>query len=199
MSEKIEPALTPEPQRSLLPRAPAAVVDSMTETCERWCLVPWGYPYEVSNLGRLRRTRDAARCRAGTILRGSRDGKGYLRFCLSDSGRRRSVAIHWLVAWAFLGPPPSASHQVNHLNGNKRDNRAANLEWATCGENVRHSFRVLGREPVRAHKKLREEDVRDIRLLHNSGLTSKDVAARYGIDTSMVRSIMRGHSWSNVA
>jgi hypothetical protein len=77
----------------------------------------------VSNMGR-------ARVRAGR-------SKVYgLKFTPKPSKTTYSAVVssfqfHRLVATAFHGPPPSASHTVDHRNRNTFDNRAANLRWAT--------------------------------------------------------------------
>tara|TARA_Y100000389_G_scaffold58811_1_gene54791 strand:+ start:703 stop:1755 length:1053 start_codon:yes stop_codon:yes gene_type:complete len=42
--------------------------------------------------------------------------------------------VHRLVALAFLGPPPTSSHSVDHCNQNSTDNRVSNLRWATKSE-----------------------------------------------------------------
>lgn len=74
---------------------------------------------------------------------------GYLRVSLCKNNTVYSKDIHRLVAEAFI-PNPENKPQVNHKNGNKTDNRADNLEWVSCKENINHSFDVLKRKPNRS-------------------------------------------------
>lgn len=79
--------------------------------------------YQVSNLGRVQN-------RFGKILKPYHSSTGYLKVRL-DNGKQEYV--HRLVATAFC---ENKGNCVDHLNGNKQDNRAENLEWVTSKENA---------------------------------------------------------------
>eukprot|EP00438_Fugacium_kawagutii_P008679 Skav210822 [mRNA] locus=scaffold1597:298667:299881:- [translate_table: standard] len=95
-----------------------------------------GNCWQVSSMGRCLTSR-------GSITLGSLHRNGYCHVVIND----HRFPVHRLVAWAFLGSPPSeATWQVNHLDGNRSNNQVSNLEWATHSENVQHSFTALGRQ-----------------------------------------------------
>ena len=67
-----------------------------------------------------------------------RKGKdGYMRVVLCKNGKRYDKLVHRLVAQAFI-PNPENKPEVNHINEIKTDNRAENLEWMTCKENINY-------------------------------------------------------------
>lgn len=67
---------------------------------------------------------------------------GYLRIEIRDDKRNKlKLRIHRLVAEAFI-PNPGNKPQVNHLNGDKSDNRVENLEWVTNSENMKHALKT---------------------------------------------------------
>ena len=70
-----------------------------------------------------------------------RERTGYLRVNLSVDGVSKAFLVHRLVAVAFI-PNPSNKPTVNHINENKGDNRAENLEWATMKEQNIHGTRT---------------------------------------------------------
>jgi hypothetical protein len=105
------------------------------EQIEKWKPVA-GYEgfYEVSSLGRIRRSK------SGYILRLSPIKKGYLTVRLNRFGKAKSFLVHGLVAKAFIGERP-AGYQVNHKDLLKSNNAVSNLEYLTGRENVRHFLR----------------------------------------------------------
>ena len=70
-----------------------------------------------------------------------------LKVCYNNSGyqmvnvSRPPQYVHRLVAETWI-PNPNHHEQVNHINGDKTDNRVENLEWVTHSENMRHAYRT---------------------------------------------------------
>jgi hypothetical protein len=70
---------------------------------------------------------------------------GYLLVSLWKDNKEKKKLVHRLVAQAFV-PNPGDKRTVNHKKGIKTDNRYHQLEWATQGENAKHSYDELGRK-----------------------------------------------------
>ena len=86
--------------------------------------------YAASNLGNIKNLR------TGRILKPRRDRYGYLNVDIKGKFCRN----HRLVAKAFLDNPNNYN-VVNHINGDKTDNRVENLEWTTVKANNQHARR----------------------------------------------------------
>ena len=94
--------------------------------------------YEISNLGRAR-----------SLKRATTNGKplklyhnkinGYVYITTSKDGVRKSVRAHKAVMVAFTGEHPGM--QINHIDGDKTNNRLDNLEWCTGSENMVHAYK----------------------------------------------------------
>ena len=82
--------------------------------------------YEVSNLGRIRR--------GDRILAGSYHSDGYTFMTIEG----RQIPLHKFVATAFI-PNPEGKPEINHKDGNKKNNCVDNLEWVTRSENQKHA------------------------------------------------------------
>ena len=69
------------------------------------------------------------------------NGNGYL-YVSKQSGRKtKHYYVHRLVAEAFIENPLNKP-EVNHIDGNKRNNIVENLEWCTRGENIIHAYKT---------------------------------------------------------
>lgn len=88
--------------------------------------------YKISNYGKV------MTAKTGRMLSPTIDARGYERVCLFKMDRHRRYKVHRLVAITFI-PNPDNKDQVNHKDGNKRNNSTDNLEWVTNEENMHHS------------------------------------------------------------
>lgn len=100
--------------------------------------------YQVSNLGRVRRVGKGQGTKC-SILR-HKTNLAYDGVSLHRNNQPFNKNIHRLVAETFV-PNPENKTQVNHKDGNKKNNRVDNLEWVTSKENARHSVNVLKNNP----------------------------------------------------
>lgn len=67
-------------------------------------------------------------------------GYKYVVFCVN--GRTKTVQVHRIIALTFV-PNPNNYDIVNHLDGNKLNNKASNFEWTTHHGNVEHAKHIL--------------------------------------------------------
>lgn len=103
--------------------------------------------YQVSNLGRVKSVPHLVKNRSGCRMlperilkqRNSSWGGNYLQVQLYNRQNRECKAVHRLVAEAFHINPENKC-DVNHIDGNKQNNCASNLEWATRSENIQHAM-----------------------------------------------------------
>jgi len=80
----------------------------------------------------------------GLCMSQKNDSKGFYKMInLSFQGKKKMFLVHRLVALAYI-PIIKGKEQVNHKDGNKKNNHADNLEWVTPAENLKHSYHVLG-------------------------------------------------------
>ena len=66
---------------------------------------------------------------------------GYHRVELNKDSKRRSEAVHRLVARLFVDNPGNKP-EVNHIDGDKSNNHYTNLEWVTRSENMKHAYEM---------------------------------------------------------
>jgi hypothetical protein len=159
------------------------------DAAEEWRVVD-GCPYEVSDFGRVRSIRNGKRHRR--IMAAFRSGRGYFYVKLVRDGVRAKFSLHGLVARAFLGPRPDGC-EINHLDGDKANNRPSNLEYVTHAENIRHA-RLAGRKAC----KLTSHSVRQIRHMSQEGVSPLALSRQFGVKATAIRRAVRKHTWAHV-
>lgn len=123
----------------------------MSDYIEQWKDIA-GYEglYQVSNLGnvkslaRYKKNRSKMQEVKEHMMKPFVYNEGYARVQLSKDGKARSFCVHRLVALAFVPNTENKPH-INHIDENKSNNRADNLEWCTATENNNygtHNMRI---------------------------------------------------------
>lgn len=175
---------------------------------EKWVDIK-GYEdyYSISNKGNILSKRK------NKILSPGNNGRDYLFVYLWKNNKPKRFYVHRLVAVNFIENKHKKS-QVNHIDCNKLNNSAFNLEWTTPEENISHAVKnkrfytseyqkkqtSLGSRGEKSHFcKLKEEDVILIKKdLSLNIYTQQEIALKYNTTRGSIGAIKRGVSWKHV-
>lgn len=112
------------------------------------------------------------------IVKPCPDKKGYLWATLNGHNYR----VHHLVLRTFVGPCPEGM-QCCHEDGNPSNNKLNNLRWDTPKANAddrkRHERTSCGERHGSA--KLADTDLPEIRQLHKSGVSLRQIGKQFGV------------------
>lgn len=118
--------------------------------------------YQVSNLGRIRsKYKYNCRKQKQAIISETEYkiikpiNSEYLKVTLVKNRIKKQFKIHRIVAKAFI-ENPKGKEQVNHIDGNKHNNKVDNLEWNTVKENINHAFN----NNLAKHRKIKMIDLK---------------------------------------
>lgn len=182
---------------------------------EEWRSVAGWPAYEISSHGNVRsiarkvlRRDGTHQCFASRMLKRSKNTSGYLVVHLRDEANGRSVSarVHRLVATAFLSSDAERT-EVNHKDGNKLNPLVSNLEWATPRENRKHAWAIGLRDrsdlPIKSGvsnwaAKLSDQIVMDARQRHSCGVSMRQMAREYGVDSKSMRNAIKGITWRHL-
>jgi NUMOD4 motif/HNH endonuclease/Sigma-70, region 4 len=157
--------------------------------------------FKISNYGTLISIN--GKVKGERIIKGSIDTFGYRATTLWGNGEKWCVRIHTLVALHFVeNSKPGEYDTVNHMDGNRLNNYAGNLEWCTRGENMAHAFRIglVDKKGEKSHNaKLKEPQVLEMREKYKAGgYTQTRIGKEYGISRRHVSDILNRVCWAHI-
>jgi hypothetical protein len=140
----------------------------------------------ISNLGRVKSVH-------GVILKPRAAANGYLYIVIMQRGNgiKKTIRPHRLVALAFC-EGYQEGYTVNHIDGDKTNNAASNLEWVSHRDNIRHAIKIGLRPPNYPRPKIPHEDRKMLIEMRKNGVKVKDLAVRYGVSNSSMGHFLGG-------
>jgi hypothetical protein len=136
------------------------------------------------------------------MMAGRLTQQGYVLVKLRVPGTKHGVikTAHILVASAFLPPPQPGERVIDHVNGDKTDNRSCNLEWVTQQENTRRAVAAgrFHRNGRHVAAKLSRADVEELRRAAGER-TREEHAAYFGVSPSTIDDAVTGRTHAGVA
>ncbi len=173
---------------------------------EKW-VAALGYEgkYEVSSLGRVRSvdrmmtTRGAPFFRKGRVLSQCSNRDGYMFVGIGKSSTAKLRLVHHVVLESFVGLR-GKKQQCCHLNGNRADNRLANLKWGSASENQKH--KLLHGTDSRGEKsgmaKLTEECVKRALDMRACGVPGRAIGRWFGVAPDYMNTLFSKGRWGNL-
>lgn len=141
--------------------------------------------HQVSDEGRIRNKKNRH------VLKPILDKDGYPRLSI---GSVDNVPIHRLVCETFNGPPTEERNQVNHIDCNRQNNRADNLEWCTPSENIKWGVDHGYVDPIKASKRAAELNPKPVRIVETGEVFNsvKECAKYFGVKPTNISRVIVG-------
>lgn len=159
--------------------------------------------YSISRDGRVWSHRSEIFIKTGD------NGRGYKFLYLHNSGNKNRQYLHRLVAEAFLDNPDNLP-QVNHLDGNKSNNNALNLEWSSLENNMQHAWKnglckpeykqkLAAIENAKKRRLFSNKEILKMRDLYAKGFGYKKLSKIFNVTTGAIRHIVLHKTYKEVA
>lgn len=169
--------------------------------------------YQISNYGRVKSLERLIKKFCGNytikekILKQSKNADGYLQVSLFQKKNvSKTYRVHRLVAEAFISNHENKSI-VDHINGERTDNRVENLRWVSQKENINNPITLGRMSKSKIGTKLSEEVKEIIKLTHSKPILQYDMYGNFirewesasqagrelGIDSTSIREVCNGN------
>lgn len=147
----------------------------------------------VSNLGRVKAPINIGYRHSEWLYKLHSTKKGYLYVHLKGG----NITVHRLVGIAFIKNKENKPY-VNHKDGDKKNNRMTNLEWATNSENQKHAHRIglISFHGMGSRRRILSD--KDVIKIYKSSLSNISLSNKYMVHPSTISDIKRGKSWTTV-
>lgn len=133
------------------------------------------------------------------ILSPQLDKDGYEKVqMISTDEKRHRYSVHRVVLENFMPIEDMKELQVNHIDGNKRNNNLSNLEWATCKENIAHAIENKLRAEINGGSKLTVDEVKEIYIRSKNGESNITLGEEFGVNPDQIGRIKNKKSWKNI-
>ena len=137
------------------------------------------------------------------------NGKGYRFVHLFKNKQSSRFYVHRLVASEFVDGKCEGKI-VNHIDGNKSNNVAENLEWVTPSENMKHAWKhgmclawdkqvAAVKEYNKTKRALTDDQVRRIKAMHSDGHSQNSLARQFSVGVGTINTMLKGKSYKEVA
>ena len=167
---------------------------------EEWKTLNQCTDYMISSYGRVKSSKNGREI----ILKPSYTHDGYLKQAISINGKSYTYRIHRLVAEHFI-PNPDNKKTINHIDGDKTNNKVDNLEWADLSEQMIHAYKLGLKKPVQGYMQgnsvLTEGQVIEIRAIyksHDKNYGMQALAKKYNVSCSVINKVVHYRSYKNV-
>lgn len=153
--------------------------------------------YSVDLIGNVYSSKHGRKIKLKTnVLKSS----GYHIVRLYINGEKHDKLVARIVAETFVLNPDNKP-QVNHLDGDKNNNAAGNLQWVTQSENIKHAYDT--KLMIKTHKDcynalLDENKVKQIRILLKKKSKQRLIAKDFNVSEQVISSIKHGRSYKGV-
>ena len=122
--------------------------------------------------------------------------RGYLAFDVRRSPQLYRFFVHAIIIIAQELCPVDIT--IDHIDGNKLNNKPSNLQLLTREENARKGNVGIRCGEQNPSSKLTEDSIREIRKMLQNGYTQKQIASMYNVDQSLISLIKNNKIWSEV-